>query len=576
MENIKESCSVIQNQNVSEAEKLQEHAALVLKATSLVTQGQAMHAKLLAEFDVVGRDVLARKIQTEVEVLKKLLNSQKLLKEENIVSSNLHQLCAVVQLSCYIGSARVECFNQKLRDEEYKPVYVDITTKPAHIWIKVVCRSANSLQLAHLTGARRSAEESARAMVNLSPPTTSHKIVLVLCGGASPSVCHSLGRLGNVIVMTPAVVPDHLLKASQYAVSSVSSSSEDEDCFETNSEANKISFKDDFKSDHYDPSLTINEDDSMLYFAGCVNKINSSHEFRNNLTKRIFVYTDTISSSDILCEDTINYSKNAIVECNESQVISKCNESQVISKCNESNISKISQIYCDNFLENILPHSISSHIFLATEKNEENENEPIVIKSEIGCSEEDDCLVLDERKVLKEIAKGRKTLVFLDVPTLIAYVSDISNGRVRDIPNSTSQISRFLRQQADWEQDAPIKPIIDDFCKGAYVAICLEARRRFLEIVALVGGPREAARARQLLGRLLLLPDCGDGEAGGGSSLHSRRIFATARHFGAAIVTANYKFVRAARQSGQYVTSYMHQPRALSERKVIESTVNMD
>merc|ERR1719341_2125946 len=90
----------------------------VLKATSLVTQGQAMHAKLLAEFDVVGRDVLARKIQTEVEVLKKLLNSQKLLKEENIVSSNLHQLCAVVQLSCYIGSARVECFNQKLRDEE--------------------------------------------------------------------------------------------------------------------------------------------------------------------------------------------------------------------------------------------------------------------------------------------------------------------------------------------------------------------------------------------------------------------------------------------------------------------------
>ena len=33
--------------------------------------------------------------------------------------------------------ARVECFNQKLRDEEYKPVYVDITTKPAHIWIKV-------------------------------------------------------------------------------------------------------------------------------------------------------------------------------------------------------------------------------------------------------------------------------------------------------------------------------------------------------------------------------------------------------------------------------------------------------
>ena len=135
----------------------------------------------------------------------------------------------------------------------------------------------------------------------------------------------------------------------------------------------------------------------MLYFAGCVNKINSSHEFRNNLTKRIFVYTDTISSSDILCEDTINYSKNAIVECNESQVI---------SKCNESNISKISQIYCDNFLENILPHSISSHIFLATEKNEENENEPIVIKSEIGCSEEDDCLVLDERKVLKEIAKG--------------------------------------------------------------------------------------------------------------------------------------------------------------------------
>ena len=32
------------------------------------------------------------------------------------------------------------------------------------------------------------------------------------------------------------------------------------------------------------------------------------------------------------------------------------------------------------------------------------------------------------------------------------------------------QISRFLRQQADWEQDAPIKPIIDDFCKGKYFA----------------------------------------------------------------------------------------------------------
>ncbi|KAF2357427.1 Protein of unknown function DUF1308 [Trinorchestia longiramus] len=142
-------------------------------------------------------------------------------------------------------------------------------------------------------------------------------------------------------------------------------------------------------------------------------------------------------------------------------------------------------------------------------------------------------------------ADAARRRVCLDVPTMIAYIANTSNGfshcRFKD---------GFLRQQALWEQEEPIKPVIEKYWQDCEVLVCKEALKRFESIVGVMAGKQELQRARELVSCVTVVPDHdqlkGVLQACGGITVSSRIIFGTALHHKAPLITANRRFVRSA------------------------------
>lgn len=120
---------------------------------------------------------------------------------------------------------------------------------------------------------------------------------------------------------------------------------------------------------------------------------------------------------------------------------------------------------------------------------------------------------------------------------------------------------------------------------------CETARNSFEEIVKTVGGPNEKIRAKELLERVIVLPD--DATAhdtvegstdngifcniqyspdkilsiGGKIRERSLTVFQFGDRIQAVTVTANDGFVRAAKQQGINFVVFVHESRALTEQK---------
>ncbi|XP_050297157.1 UPF0415 protein C7orf25 homolog isoform X2 [Anthonomus grandis grandis] len=188
----------------------------------------------------------------------------------------------------------------------------------------------------------------------------------------------------------------------------------------------------------------------------------------------------------------------------------------------------------------------------------EDENEDI-------CLQPPSCLEPNDLST-QNIAHIKK--VNLDVSAMLAYCCSVANGSAHlydfDVP--------VLKQQAEWERQRPVKPILDKFFEGKKLYCCQTAKESFENIVNTVGGPKEKVRAEEFLKRVTVLPDnatCKDtaeGKAdsdifnqiqftankslavGGKIRQRSLTIFMFGDRIQAITVTSNDGFVRAARQ----------------------------
>ncbi|XP_017885013.1 UPF0415 protein C7orf25 homolog isoform X1 [Ceratina calcarata] len=159
-------------------------------------------------------------------------------------------------------------------------------------------------------------------------------------------------------------------------------------------------------------------------------------------------------------------------------------------------------------------------------------------------------------------------LLSLDVSTLLAYVTNMTNGYDQFIYQEP-----LLTQQAEMERKRPVKPILEELFQGKELIVCQTAYENFMNIIGVIGGPRETARAKDLMSKVRIVNDVPTGRImeklslGGKIKNRSRLVFATGENMKSIIVSANEGFVRAARMQGIECTVFLHEPRSLSEIK---------
>ncbi|XP_031848244.1 UPF0415 protein C7orf25 homolog [Nomia melanderi] len=156
----------------------------------------------------------------------------------------------------------------------------------------------------------------------------------------------------------------------------------------------------------------------------------------------------------------------------------------------------------------------------------------------------------------------------LDVSTLLAYVTNMTNGY-----DQFTYREPLLTQQAEMERKRPVKPILEELFKDKELIVCQTAYENFMNIIDVIGGPKETLRAKELLSRVRIVDDLPTGRImerlslGGKIKDRSRLVFATGENMKSITVSANEGFVRAARMQGIECTVFLHEPRSLSEIK---------
>jgi hypothetical protein len=166
-----------------------------------------------------------------------------------------------------------------------------------------------------------------------------------------------------------------------------------------------------------------------------------------------------------------------------------------------------------------------------------------------------------------ENIKLDETRLNLDITAMIAYVSNLTNGRT-----NFDFKEKILSEQADWEQKSPVKPFLDQIFDNKALVCCESAKRDFDSIMQLVGGPMEQDRAALLSARISVVPDTKSDQfqkidISGKIKERSCAIFGTGDALRLLTVTANSGFVRAAQGQGLNLAVILHESRALTESK---------
>lgn len=162
----------------------------------------------------------------------------------------------------------------------------------------------------------------------------------------------------------------------------------------------------------------------------------------------------------------------------------------------------------------------------------------------------------------------------LDITTLLAYVSSLTNAPTEHEGFYWQFKEPLLTEQSKWEVRSPVRPLLDTIFANRRLICCDTARQSFEEIVTLLGGPRERERTQKFLERVDVLRDVeevaeelAELKVGGRIKPRSLKIFAFGLAHRAVTVTSNEGFIRAARMQGIDVPVFVHEARALTEEK---------
>ncbi|XP_059155669.1 UPF0415 protein C7orf25 homolog [Physella acuta] len=159
------------------------------------------------------------------------------------------------------------------------------------------------------------------------------------------------------------------------------------------------------------------------------------------------------------------------------------------------------------------------------------------------------------------------TRVNLDVTSLIALVSSVTNGRCHLVFRD-----KVLSEQAAEERLAPVLPLISEYITGKELFVCETALRSFNTILDTLGGPGEKMRSAALMSRVKVVGDNPSQRAAnlrcqGRIKERSKVVFGTGDTLEAVTVTSNMGFVRAAQSQGVQFPVFLHAARALTEQK---------
>lgn len=141
----------------------------------------------------------------------------------------------------------------------------------------------------------------------------------------------------------------------------------------------------------------------------------------------------------------------------------------------------------------------------------------------------------------------------LDVSTLLAYVTNMTNGHANFI-----YVEPLLTTQAEWERSRPVKPVLDNLFQNKELVVCRTAYDNFTNIINLIGGPNEKKRTEDLLNKVKIVEDIPQGRIidlslGGKIKVRSRLVFSSGENLKSITVSANEGFVRAARMQVYFV-----------------------
>lgn len=161
--------------------------------------------------------------------------------------------------------------------------------------------------------------------------------------------------------------------------------------------------------------------------------------------------------------------------------------------------------------------------------------------------------------------------IFLDITTMLAYISDLCNGGCNDTFNEA-----VLSKQATDERELPALTAVTPFLSDRKLMTCQSALDDFWSIVNIMAGKGEKRRAQLLTDQLVVVPDCISNRfttliTSGQIKDRSKVIFGTADMVRSEILTSNERFIRAAAAQNIHISANLHQPRALSEKKKLTS-----
>lgn len=156
-------------------------------------------------------------------------------------------------------------------------------------------------------------------------------------------------------------------------------------------------------------------------------------------------------------------------------------------------------------------------------------------------------IVCDLLELNSNINSTNITLLNLDVSTLLAYVTNMTNGYA-----NFEYIEPLLTMQAEWERTRPLKPVLDSLFQGKELVVCQTAYDNFRNIINLIGGPSEKLRTIEIMSKIKIVKDIPEGRImelglGGKIKVRSRLVFATGENMKSITVSANEGFIRAAR-----------------------------
>lgn len=179
----------------------------------------------------------------------------------------------------------------------------------------------------------------------------------------------------------------------------------------------------------------------------------------------------------------------------------------------------------------------------------------------------------DNPAMLKLEEVPEDAVLNLDVSTMIAYASALTNGR-----HNFRFRENVLTEQAESERLRPVRPMLDALLSPPRKLVCCRsAHDDFAAIIRVMAGPCEAEAAQRLLERVVVVPDQPSARAAslslrGKIRRRSKAIFGTGDQIKAVTVTANNGFLRAAHAQGVDFVAIVHDSRALTEAKEVTAT----